>query len=272
MTTHHCTRSLRLIHAVPCAVLVLGVALTTPMNEVRAQEGSGSTLLDEAISAVEAADTRVVDPDVLFNAGLGFARHGELGASVLWLERAQLAAPLDREIFDTRQRVQESARREHASANGSFHFGEPPELSWWRTFRAVPAVVAQVLAILGAWLVGGIGARFALRGRPEPGSTQATTQWAGILIGAVLWLSGTIYWAGREIFTSGLEPVVLMQERPSYREAPDELATTRRHADMYAGAVVLQLEKRDGWLRVKLAGGDTVWVSEEHVAPIDYQP
>ncbi len=255
-----------------CTALLLGLSMAPSPITLHADEGSGAALLQQAIDAVETADARISDPDVLFNAGLGYAHQGEIGASVLWLERAQLAAPLDREVFDTRQRVQESARRTHASANGSFHFGEPQELSWWRTFRAVPAIAAQLIAIVGAWLAGITGAMMILRGRPTPGSTQSTTRWAGIVVGTLLWLAGTVYWVGREVLTAGLEPVVLMQQRPSYREAPDELATTRRHADMYAGAVVLQLEKRDGWLRVKLAGGDAVWVSEDHVAPIDYQP
>jgi hypothetical protein len=236
---------------------------------VAAQETDNDGLSAQSVALVEASDGRVTDPDILFNAGLGYADRGDFGASVLWLERAQLASPLDREVFDARQRIQESARRRHASSSGSFHFGEPAGVSWWRTFRALPLLAIQVLVILSAWLVGGVGMFWLLHGRPESGSTQATTQWSGLIIGTLLLLAGGGYAMGRTVLTRNVEPMVLMQERPSYREAPDELATTRRHSDMYAGAVVLQLERRDGWVRVELAGGDAVWVSSTHVEAIE---
>jgi hypothetical protein len=233
-----------------------------------AAEGSGEAVaLDEFMDAMQTGEP--MTPSDLFNAGLGFAHRLDAGRAVLAMERAQLLLPLDREIFDTRQRIQTAARTAHAERTGGqrFHVGEPPSIGLWRAFRSFPLGWAQCLMIIGSWVTA--AAAFHALWRPSIPAPQRLTRWAVGLVAGACALAGGFLWVGHTMFTSSVQPHVVIASAPACRDAPDELARTRRHPDMYSGAVVQALEFRTPWIRVELAGGETVWVEQADLAPIE---
>jgi hypothetical protein len=204
-------------------------------------------------------DDAPFDADALFNVGLAEARAGRVSHAILALERARIAAPMDREIEDVLLAARAEARRRRASeqASGTFVEGEPPGIAWWRFFRAIPA----------SWTMGALWALVWLgsmalvyRRTTRPGTTPydvATVFAVASLVGASV--AGS-YAVGRTSTETIVVPAVVTSDAPRVRLAPDELASEHPDRDLYPGAVVRVLEERGVWQELELADGDRVWV------------
>ena len=115
--------------------------------------------------AVAAARALPNNADAALNAGVASAERDELGPAVLWLERAALLAPIDREIEDALQAAHREARRARAErfSSGTLIEGEPPMLFWWRFLQGINERTL-------AWLL--VNPETPISVRPEP--TQPT--------------------------------------------------------------------------------------------------
>lgn len=249
---------------------LLAIVLWTTDGHAQSVDGSNSGHEEPVAAAVDAMEQgRTMTANELFNAGLGFAGQSDTGRAVLAMERAQLLRPLDRDIYDARQRIQTAARTAHAERTGSqrFHVGEPSRVGWWRSMRSFPLWWAQLLMVVGAWSVAAAG--FHAIARPAASSTHRGVRLAVTLVGGSFALAGGLLQFGHDVWTASVRPHVVIASSPACRDAPDELARTRRHPDMYSGAIVRAAEFRSPWVRIELAGGDSVWVAESDVAPID---
>lgn len=214
-------------------------------------------LLGPATSSADAAHA-----DDALNMGIEAATDGALGAAVLAFERALRMAPLDREIQDARAAAQSEARRRRAEANArqSFVEGEPSAVTRWRFFGMLRAEVYALLLLAGTWWTFGL---LGLRRRSKRTAVKDALTVGTLLGGAVMMASGSM-WVGA-VLTGGVGVAVVVGDDPHFREAPDELSRRRSQPNLYEGAVVVVLEERGAYARVRLVDGESVWVEEGDV-------
>jgi len=221
-----------------------------------------TTRSQEPPDAVRLAEQYPFDASLAFNAALELAARDEAGRAVAELERAQLLSPLDTDIFDARQTILQHTRREHASRGTTREFtaGEPSTIVWWRLFRAIPLDLQLGLLALSSWLLfGGLAVRRRAIGLVRDAALVALTGgvllsiFAGVLAGGRAWTEWNV------------APAVVIASDPLCREAPDELARTRTHPNLYPGVMSAVRSERDRWLELELPGGDRVWVTQDVV-------
>lgn len=204
--------------------------------------------------------------DAALNAGLAAAERDDLGNAVLWLERAALLAPLDREIEDALQAAHREARRVRAErfASGTLVEGEPPSLFWWRFLQAI-GVGALATTLLACNALG-----FALLGaarRAAEGARRDVMHVAAALFRTAAAASAGI-WSMREVLAVRVDPAIVLDAEPRGRAAPDELAPMRTQPELFAGAVVLVEEVRGPWRRVRLISDESVWLDASSIERI----
>lgn len=219
-------------------------------------------------SSANATDGVAPHADEVLNAGLEAATAGELGEAILAFERAHRLAPLDREIQDARAAAQSEARRRRAeaSARQAFVEGEPTAVTRWRFFGMLRVEVYAVVLLLAAWWTFGLlGFR---RRATRTAVRDALT--VGALLGAVVIVCSGTMWIGAEM-TGALGVAVVVDDDPHFREAPDELSRLQSQPNLYQGAVVVVLEERDAYERLRLVDGEEVWVESSVVGLVtDY--
>lgn len=236
-----------------CAVvLASGVVAPAPTGAAAAPRAA-------AADAVALAEDLPGDASAQFNAGVLLARDHELGRALRYLERARLLRPVDRDIQDARALVSREIRRQRIEAAGSRTIteGEPEAVALWRFFTAVPSVALEWGLLAASWL--GFAALL-VRRRKSEGPVRDALSVGAIIAGVVFMLTATL-WTARAVVIERVHPAVVVAPEPRYAEAPDDLATRRRHADLYEGAVVEVLDERDGWSSVRLVDGQRAWVT-----------
>ncbi len=206
-------------------------------------------------------------PDVLYNLGTAYAARGDAGKALWALERARLASPGDPDVLHNlevvRQRVR--VRRMEQRRAGRMTEGEPDGVSTFRTLTAVTAGTLAWPALL-AWI-----AAFALllwrRRVPVGGAKDAVTVAAVLLfVVAALGFGGL---TARTVALDTVEVGVAVAKKPALRRAP--IATEKRgpHPDLFEGATLRVLERReDGWIHVQLVDGTVGWLQKDAVGLI----
>ncbi len=245
--------------------LVATLLVWLPLSAATAQQAA--PVAPSAAIEADGPDYRALsaevptDPDRAFNAGLAAAHEDDIGAALLYLERARAYAPLDREIRDTVTLVRREAgsRRADLWSSDRLTQGQPAALYWWHFFRSLPLMLV-VYILLGASImsVSLVVVRTRLR---RGGRRDAATVFA--VVGVLVCINAVIWIVASQRVASRIEPAVIVASNPTYRDAPDGLASSRRGPEVYTGALVLIRESRPGWLRIELADGDRVWVAED---------
>ena len=248
-------------------VRTLAGAIATIIATIGSALGLLLVVAATLIGGVAHAESPTAQPhaDDYLNAGIDAAEAGELGEAVLAFERAHFAAPLDREIQDARATAQAEARRRRAEDQSSQSFveGEPNEVTWWRFFSALRADVFAALLLGGVWLLFALLSvrrqtqRTALKDALTVGGLFAVTAIVG---SATMWIGATA--------TERLGVAVVVDDEVRFREAPDELARLRTQPNLYQGAVVVILEQRSEFSRIRLVDGEDVWVRSGSVTPV----
>jgi hypothetical protein len=205
------------------------------------------------------AEPSVAEPhaDDFLNSGIDAAEDGGLGHAVLAFERAHLAAPLDREIQDARAAAQAEARRRRAEGHTSQSFveGEPSEVTWWRFFSSFRTDTYAAVLLAATWLLFGL---LLARRRTERTAVRDALVVGSLL--AVIFVAGAaMMWVGA-MATQELGVAVVVEDEVRFRDAPDELARLRSQPNLYQGAVVVILEQRSEFSRIRLVDGENVWV------------
>lgn len=204
--------------------------------------------------------------DAALNAGLAAAERDDLGFAVLWLERAALLAPLDREVEDALQAAHREARRVRAErfASGTLVEGEPPSLFWWRFLQSI-----SVGALAGALLVSntlGFAVLGLARRQPEGARRDVMHVAAALLL--TLAVAAAATWSLRSGVAGRVDPAIVLDADARGRAAPDELAPLRTQPELFAGAVVLVEEERGSWRRVRLINNESIWLDVSDVERI----
>lgn len=204
--------------------------------------------------------------DAALNAGIASAEVDDLGPAVLWLERAALLAPIDREIEDALQAAHREARRARAErfSSGTLIEGEPPMLFWWRFLQGINEnTLAWLLVTTNAFGF----VLLTLARRDKAGHRRDLLHVAAAILLVAMTTSAAL-WATRTVLASQIDPAVVLPADPQGRSAPDELAALRRLPDLFAGAVVLINDERGSWRRVQLVSGESVWLDATEIERI----
>jgi hypothetical protein len=209
---------------------------------------------DRAIDAWKRlVDRGLGGPDVLYNLGTAHLRQGDLGAAVLYLERAQRVQP---DSEDIRAHLEVARARQLDRVVG----GDGGSLLE-RVATAVPANAASWI-FLGAW-AGAFALLIALR--------RATATWrsalalavavlfalalpAGLLVGAQVYVAQTV----RE--------GVVMKQKLEARELP--APNGKVSFEVHAGLKVRMLNAEGSFVRIQLPNGLVGWAERDGIAEI----
>jgi hypothetical protein len=215
-------------------------------------------------------ETRLSNADNLFNTALERAEAGDLGESILALERARVVSPGDRGVEDTLLLAQREARRRRAEAAGKAVIveGEPPAVAWWRAARRMRLLNAQSLTLAFVWLA--FGGWLLRRRLPQSGRRDAALVVAVLSSGVAL--IGLMLVVGNAWTAVTVRPAIVLSEEPTWRESPDELQRARRSTELFEGAVVLVRERRTDWTKIEIVSGNTGWVRRGTVECIEDCP
>jgi tetratricopeptide (TPR) repeat protein len=206
--------------------------------------------LDRFLTVLEEGGAR--NARLLYNIGNTYFLLGDLGRAVLYLRRAELLDPADRNLqhnlrFVRSQRPDRLAPDQLSAAARTvlfWHYQLPRPLKLYLFTAAFAAG-----CLLGAWvLLGGAGRR---RGR----------WWYAALGGAALLLLGSLL-AGGAGARSRRDGVVLAGEVVARKG--DGTAYQSSFVDpLHAGTEFRLLEVRAGWYRIRLSDGRTAWIPAE---------
>jgi hypothetical protein len=203
-------------------------------------------------------------PDVLYSLGTAYAERGDVGKALWALERARLAAPGDGDVAHNLDVVRQRVRvhRMEQRRAGRMTEGEPDGVS---TFRTLTAVTAGTLAwpSLLAWIAA-FGLLFWRRGLVRGGVKDAVTVAAVLFfVVAALGFGGL---AARTVTLDSVEVGVAVDKKPTMRRAPIQTEKRGPHPDLFEGATLRVLERRDdGWIHVQLVDGARGWMHKESV-------
>jgi len=203
--------------------------------------------LDRFLAVLEQGGVR--NPRLLYNIGNTYFLLGDLGRAVLYLRRAELLDPADRNLrhnlrFVRSQRPDRLAPDQVSAALRALLF--------WHYLLPAPlklhlfAVLFAAACLLGAWALLG----------------QAGGSWRrwlpAALGGAALLLLGSLL-AG-EAARRGLRDGVILAQEVVARKG-DGTAYQPSFVDpLHAGTEFRLLEERTGWYRIRLSDGRTAWV------------
>ena len=243
---------------------------------VGAQEvGQSAAAAFEAGDPAEAArryevlrQTRGASADLLYNLGTAYAHADDPGRAIWALESARMMSPRDEALAHNlevmRQRVRVARLKQ--KIRSKLTDGEPEGLASRRlltTFKglelAIPLVVLNALFFL----------LLAVRRLMSPsGGRDAVTVMGGLVCVLVVCLAATL--VARQVVVSQVRVGVVLDTRVGLSDTPTISAVSRRHVDLYQGAMVRVLEQRgDGWLHLGLVDGAEGWVRDKHVGVID---
>lgn len=207
-----------------------------------------------------------VNVSVLFNAGLAAARADKLGYARLYLERARVLAPFDREARDTLALVKQAIGREQLEALGGDKYteGSPAGVGSWRLTRLLPESASALCFAVFLWL---FALGFVADNRRQ-GTRRHMAATAVMIAGLTLALIAGAFWGGARWTGGRITPAVVVATSPVYQTTPDELGVALTSAELYEGALVA-IEAQSGiWSRVRLADESTVWVRDRMIAPL----
>lgn len=223
-----------------------------------------------AQQALEEWQTRLreqpTNVSVLFNAALDAARAGDLGYSRLYLERASVLSPFDREIRDTLSILKQAIGRQHVDSLGGDEYteGVPDGIGSWRLTRLVPETISAMLLVGFLWAAFfGYLLYVPTRGRARRVLSIVLT--VGALTLAAL---AAVSWLGARWTDGHVTPAIVVAEKPMFQVTPDELGRPQRSPDLYEGAMVAIEGTTESWLRVRLADERRVWVRDDVVRPV----
>lgn len=269
-------------------VILLGVAslsqaadTSEPSATDQAAEATSTEEVAESVeapesSAMHASDAFImwkgivaeqpVNVSVLFNAGLAAARAEKLGYARLYLERARVLAPFDREVRDTLALVKQAIGREQLEALGGDKYteGSPAGVGSWRLTRLVPESISALCLVGFLWLFA-----FAfMADNRRRGTRRHVVAMTAMFAGLSLALIAAVFWGGARWTGTRITPAVVVAASPAYQSTPDELGTERTSAELYEGALVAIEAQADSWSRVRLADESTVWVKNRLISPL----
>lgn len=263
------------------ACLGAGVLLVGTVGEVQAQgrDVTASTALDaheahdwgEALSQWQVlAERSPRNADVHYALGTAALHKEELGPAVLALERALLMRPKDRDIAKNlsiaermvRVKAIESLRGRSQVLSGNDDF------FWWDMARKVNGSTLAILLLIAVWAV--IIAAL-VRPRLKEDVARDLTGLVGVIALIVVVLTG-LTWTFRANVMSSTHPVIMLEERPVFRDGPSEHAAERTiNSPIVAGSRHVMEEERQGWLKIRLPDGTSGWIEAEHMGQVVQQ-
>lgn len=233
---------------------VPALAAAAPPRVAAAAAALAEGRAPEAVALLSAvADEEGVSPDLYYDLGLAQLAAGEVGASVLSLERARWLAPGDRGIAAALGVAREKAGLAPAHAPGWMRVRSLLGPDGWASLLGVALALACAGAALH--LVGPAALR-------RPGSLRRTLS-AGTALATLILLSAAVAAAGLAFETTR---GIAVGARVTLRLSPFEAAEAR--ATLGAGESV-EIEERHGdFIRVRTTDGRWGWAASSDIGAI----
>ena len=212
--------------------------------------------------------TRGASADLFYNLGTAYAFADDPGRAIWALESGRLLSPRDGEIAHNlevmRQRVRVARLKQQV--RGKLTDGEPQGLASRRiatTFTGFELGLAVVVTNAGFFLL------LMVRRLMEAGGRRdAITVAAGLVL--LLTIGSLTALVARQAIVSQVGIGVVLDSKVGLSDAPTISSMSRRHLDLYQGAMVRVLEARgDGWLHLELVDGTDGWVKSAHVGVVE---
>ncbi|MDQ7006409.1 MAG: SH3 domain-containing protein [Acidobacteriota bacterium] len=200
----------------------------------------------------QVADGGVIHESVYYNLGCAQARAGRLGPAALSFRRALWLAPRDEDARANLQWV--TARLTDAPPDEGFRWR-------WALARAtalVPARGGLIVGLAMEWLAAGLLALGLLAGRP-----RLRRPALALAVVAALLLTPVVIRLGIRQSERG---AVILAERVEVRSGPG--AANPVLFTVHEGFPARIGERREGWVRIRAAGGLAGWVPEGSLATV----
>ncbi len=260
----------------------LGAAITMGVApvDVQAQPQPSQVTVESALKAHEARDWDTAIPqwqaltkrsprnaDVHYALGTAALQSEDLGLAVLSLERALLLRPKDRDIAKNlsiarrmvRVKAIESLRGRSQVIAGNDDF------FWWDIARKTSGGTLALLLLVAVW---GVILAALIRPRLKEDVARDLTGLAGIIALIVVVVTG-VTWAFREHVMTTTHPVIVLEDRPTFRDGPSEHAAERQiNSPVVSGSRHVMEEERKGWLKIRLPDGSSGWIEASRMGRV----
>lgn len=221
----------------------------------------------------QALNAQPASVDILFNLGVAHAHAGDLGHARLYLERASILSPGDRQIERNLKKVQNLVRLDQVEAARGTHAPTTrvdtttEGLFWWSLLtQSTPNALAIALFIF-AWLLlmAQIARRFV-----HSTATRAPLRVASWIFALGL-LFAALIWVARAQIVSNIRPAVIMNDGILLRDGPSPHAGLIELDTMVVPGVLVPTSAVSGdWVKLDFTADATAWTRVgdiEYVAP-----
>lgn len=209
--------------------------------------------------------------DILFNLGLAHAHQKNFGRARLYLERAAVRAPGDREIAQNLNTIQQIIRLHQVEkARGALALSTRVNtttdgLFWWTlATHTTPDSLAIIVTLL-LWLL--LSAQVVRRIFRDDSTLQAMKIASWVIGVCIVGAAGI--WVARTQIVSSIEPAVILQNDIEFRDGPSPHAGLI-HVDtvVVSGVMAPTSGENDGWVKLDFDEEEPAWTRAENLGYI----
>ena len=237
----------------PQSLLTYAESLVAEANDIADDDPAGAKAfeLEAAAAYRELIGTHGIDTAAVHrNLGIVELRLGNLGRAIASLKRAAARAPTDRAIRDS---LDAARGRVRTAVEPSIEERAVAALLFWRDVVPRRSIFAAALACWSAaWLV--LAVRVAARRAVHPAVP-------GALFGIAVVAAGSLV-AERWLVGNRPGAVVIVPEVEARRGPSADVFETAFDQPLREGTEGTVLERRGGWLRIRLSSNAQCWIPE----------
>lgn len=195
---------------------------------------------------------------LLYNLGMACLEQKQMGKAVLYLERALLIKPKDKDIQHNLKIIKTQYLEDQLDV-----IPESFLLRWWKnTFQLLSSGTWTILSVIFIWL--------AMAGLSiwRIGKSRKSRKW-GFFVGIALFLISILFGNlafSRYSFEYDNGRGVIMPIETSFLIAPDSESEVLRR--LHAGTTCKVVSELNSWYKVRLSDGQTGWIPKETISLI----
>lgn len=248
-----------------CFVLLSWAALQTVLANSTASTGfqdanalyRNKRYVDAVAGYERLIKTGYAPGEVYFNLANAYYKNGRLSKAILQYERAKILLPDDEDVqFNLR-----------LAYSGTVDKIEPVPMlfyqRWWQSFLHLCSPSGWgLLTVVLFWCTLGAGLFYLFAGTIHAKRNAFLVAFAGLIIS--LFSCYISYRAEKAL--SGTSGAIVMEPTAYVKSSPDEKGTNLFM--LHEGTRVELLEESDGWQRIKIANGNSGWISRSVIEKI----
>ncbi|AWV89396.1 BatD family protein [Bradymonas sediminis] len=252
-----------------------------PNQPANAETSAAADLHAKALAAQEAQDWKAASAywsqalqahpesvDILYNLALAHAQNSDFGLARLYMERASIFAPGDRQISRNLERLQQLITlqqieevRDSATQSDRIN-SSTGGLFWWSLLTSTTPNSLAVTVVILLWLL--LVAQIIRRFVDIPLARQAAKYASGAFAVGILCCGAT--WLARAQVVSTIRPAVIINADISLRDGPSQHAgITRLDTIVVPGLLVPTSAENDGWVKLDFDDESSAWTRAENI-------